>query len=80
MTSILTTGRVAQFNHCDLGLIDVQINSKSQIENFYMGDLKVIHMQDARSSDAAQGMRKLIDAGHNVTVFIRTADLVGYLD
>lgn len=80
MVEELIIGRLAQFNHRAMGLVDVRITMKMPIGNFYAGELRVIHMNDLDTSESALGMNKLIKLGHDVNVFVQVSDLVSYLD
>ena len=79
MLKALELGKQARFNHSDVGLIDVVIQSKSPVGDFYSCSVTHIHMQDVNLNDYALTMQKMFQIGLDVNVFLRPQELVEYL-
>lgn len=72
----LIIGQTALFNHCDMGLIDVEVMQKIPLGEFYTGKLKKIHFKEVRLEGAASDAMNLLKQGHTVHVFVRPSDLL----
>lgn len=79
MTNKLTIGRLALFNHCDMGHIEAKIKTKTPLGDFYTCELKKVHMKNARLLDTAKTGQALLKSGREVDIFVQPQDLIKYL-